>query len=110
MIEFSSTALSILSGMKYERFLPEDPVLDEVVSVFQYCEGRHNIWKGRVKKVIGEVIEYSLDTEEPSCGFPLLNEKKNVVGIHVNKLDGGGTLKAIAIGSILEAFKTRAVV
>ena len=54
------------------------------------------------------IIYYSfnLDTEELSCGFPLLNEKLNVVGIYTNKLDGGGILKAIAIGSILEAFKT----
>ena len=29
-----------------------------------------------------------------------------MVGIHTNKLEEGGTLKAIAIGSILEAFKT----
>ena len=29
-----------------------------------------------------------------------------MVGIHTNKLDGGGTLKAIAIGPILEAFET----
>ena len=34
-----------------------------------------------------------------------MNEKKKVVGIHTNKWIGG-TLKAIAIGSILEAFKT----
>ena len=27
-------------------------------------------------------------------------------GIHTNKLDGGGTIKAIAIGSIFEAFET----
>ena len=50
--------------------------------------------------------ERSLGNEEYCCGFPLLNEKLNVVGIHTNKLDGGPTLKAIAIGFILEAFKT----
>ena len=36
VIEFSVTALSILSRMKYERLAPEDPVENEDVSVFQY--------------------------------------------------------------------------
>ena len=107
VIEFSVTALSILSRMKYERLAPADPVENEDVSVFQYRQESLNFGKGRINKVIGEVIEYSLNTEELSCGFPLLNEKLNVVGIHTkNKLDGGGTLKAIAIGSIIEAFET----
>ena len=106
VIEFSLTALSILSRKKYERLALEDPVLNGVVSVFQYCKGSIIIGNGTINNVIGEVIEYSFDTEEPSCGFPLLNEKKKVVGIHTNKFDGGGTLKAIAIGSILEAFRT----
>ena len=108
VIEFSVTALSILSRMKYERLAPADPVVNEVVSVFQYCEGSLIIGKGRVNKVIGEVIEFSLDTEEYCCGFPLLNEQLKVVGIHVNsnKSEQRGLLKAITIGSILEAFKT----
>ena len=75
------------------------------MSVFQYYKESLTFAKGRINKVIGDVIEYSLDTEELSCGFPLLNEQLKVVGIHTNKLDGR-TLKAIAIGSILEAFKT----
>ena len=82
VIEFSLTALSILSRMKYERLAPEDPVLNELVSVFQYCKGSIIIGNGTINKANGEVIEYSLDTEEPSCGFPLLNEKKQVVGTH----------------------------
>ena len=66
--------------------------------------------KGRINKVIGEVIEYSLyniDTEELSCGFPLLNEQLKVVGIHVNskKLEERVVLTAINIGFILECFK-----
>ena len=61
-------------------------------------------------KVIGEVIEYSLDTEEAeelSCGFPVLNEQLKVVGIHVNsnKLEERVVLTAINIESILESFK-----
>ena len=106
VIEFSPTALKILSQTKYERLTPDVPVENKHVSVFQYINKSLNFAKGRIKKVYREVIEYSLDTEELSCGFPLLNEKLKVVGIHTNKFDGGGTLKAIAIGSILEAFKT----
>ena len=48
VMEFSLTALSILSRMKYERLAPEDPVENEVVSFFQYCEGSLIIGKGRV--------------------------------------------------------------
>ena len=116
MIEFSVTALSILSRIKYECLAPEDPVENEVVSFIQYCEGSLTFGKESVNKVIGEFIEYtnmsqrlkerSLNTEELSRGFPLLNEQFQVVGIYTNKLDGGGTLKVIAIGSILKAFKT----
>ena len=106
VIEFSLTALKILSETKYERLTSDVLVNNEHVSVFQYIKESLNFAKGRINKVIGEVIEYSLDTEELSFGFPLLNEKLNVVGIHMNKLGGGGTLKAIAIRSILEAFKT----
>ena len=62
--------------------------------------------KNQHSKIIGDVIEYSLDTKELSCGFPLLNNQLKVVGIHTNKFNGKGTLKAIAIGPILENFKT----
>ena len=84
--------------MKYERLAPADPVVDEFVSVFQYCEGSLIIGKTRVNKVIGEilVIEFSLDTEEyDCCGFPLLNQQLKVVGIHVNsnKSDNRGLFK-----------------
>ena len=115
VIEFILTALSILSRMRYERLDSADPVLNEVVSVYKYCEGTLSIEKGRGNKVIGELIEYTnmsqetnernLDNEEYCCGFPLLNEQLKVVGIHTKKFNGG-TLKAIAIGSILEAFKS----
>ena len=65
-----------------------------------------NFAKGSINNVIGEVIEYNLDTEELSCAFHLLNEQLKVIGIHTNKVDERETLKAIAIGSFLEAFKT----
>ena len=60
--------------MKYKRLAPVvDPVVDELVSVFQYYEGSLKIGKGRVKKVNGEVIEFSSDIEDYCSGFPLLN-------------------------------------
>ena len=107
VIEFSPTALKILSRTKYVGLTSAVPVENENVCVLHYPKESLNSNSGRIKKVIGEVIEYSLDKEdELSCGVPLLIQNFEVVGIHTNKLDGGGTLKAIAIGSILEAFKT----
>ena len=69
VMEFSLTALSILSRMKYERLAPADPVVNEVVSVFQYCEGSLIIGKGRVNKVIGEFIEYTNMTQRIQTSF-----------------------------------------
>ena len=108
VIEFSPTALKVLSRTKYERLTSDVPVENAVVSVFQYCKESLNFAKGRINKVIGEVIKYSLDTEELSFGFPVLNEQSKVVGIHVksDKLEEGVVLTAITIGSILDAFKT----
>ena len=108
VIEFSQTALKVLSRTKYKCLTSAVPVENEEVSVFQYSKESLNFAKGRINKVIGKVIEYGLDTEELSCGFPLLNEQLNVVGIHVNseKLEEQVVLRAINIGSILDAFKT----
>ena len=72
VIEFSPTALKVLSRTKYERLTSDVHVENEHVSVYQYIKESLNIGKGRINKVIGEVIEYSLNTEELSCGFPLL--------------------------------------
>ena len=107
VIEFSPTALKVLSQTKYERLTSDVPVENEDVSVIQYIKESLNVAKRRINKVIGDVIIYSLDTEELSCGFPLLNEQLKVVGIHVNsdKLEERVVLTAINIGSILDAFK-----
>ena len=43
VIEFSVTALTILSQMKYERLAPEAPVVNEVVSVFQYLKEGYSL-------------------------------------------------------------------
>ena len=106
VIEFSLTALKVLSRTKYERLTGDIPVENEDVSVFQYLNESLNFGKGKINTVIEDVIEYSLDIKELSCGFPLLNNQLKVVGIHTNKFNGEETLKAIAIGSILEAFKS----
>ena len=110
VIEFSQTALNVLSRTKYERLTSDVPVVSQYVN-FQYCKESLNYAKGRINKVIEDVIEYSLyslDTEEICCGFPLLSEQLKVVGIHVNSniLEERVVLKAINIGSILDAFKT----
>ena len=108
VIEFSFTALNVLSRMKYERLASEVPAENEVVNVYQYCEENLKIGKGRINKVNGNIIEYSLDTEEYSSGFPILNEHLEVVGLHVSsqKQETRGLFKAITIGSVLEAFET----
>ena len=59
------------------------------MSVFEYTKEILNFGKGRIIIVIEEVIEYSSDTEELRCGFPLLNEQFKVVGMYTNKLDKG---------------------
>ena len=53
VIEFSPTTLSILSQKKYERLAPKDPVVNEVVRVFQYWKGSIIIGNGIINKVIG---------------------------------------------------------
>ena len=108
VIEFSLRALKVLSRMNYELLMPDVPIENEIVSVFQYKEEILIFGKGCINKTTGEIIQYSLDTEEYCCGFPLLNEQLKVVGIHVksNKSEKRGLLKATTIGSILEAFKT----
>ena len=76
VIEFSPTALNILSRTK--PLTSDDPVKNQHVNVFQYRKEILNFAKGRINNVIGNVIKYSLyslDTEELSCGFPLLNEQ-----------------------------------
>ena len=84
------------------------PLRMKYVSVFQYSEESLNFGKGRINKVIGEVIEYSLDTEELQLRLSSVEWtiKSGRNTCQPNKLEEGGTLKAIAIGSILEAFKT----
>ena len=108
VIEFSLTALNILSRLKFERLASEYPVENEVVSVFQYREDTIKFGKGQINRIIGNVIQYSLELDEYSIGYPILNEHMKVVGIHVSshKKETQGLLHAITIGSVFEAFKT----
>ena len=86
VIEFSVIALSILSQFKYERLEPATPVESQAVSAFLYREGTLIFGTGCVKKVIGEVIEYTSNLyEEFNCGLPLLNDHLKVVGIRVKQ-------------------------
>ena len=107
VIEFSLTALNVLSRMKYKRLASGVPVENEMVNFYQYCKENLKIGKGRINKVNGNSIQYSLDTEEYSIGFPILNKHLKVVGLHVSsqKQDIRGVFKAITIGSVLAAFK-----
>ena len=56
VIEFSPTALRILSRTKYERLIADIPVENEDVSVFQYLKESLNYGNGKINTVIGDVI------------------------------------------------------
>ena len=109
VIEFSPTALKVLSRTKYERLTSDVPNEHKVVSVYQYREGILNISNGYINKINEESIQYSSaeKTEEYIGGFPLLNDQFKVVGIDVgpDELEGRGNRKAVHIRFILEGFK-----
>jgi hypothetical protein len=50
VIEFSLTALKVLSRTKYERLTSDVPIENEEVSVFQYIKENLNFSKGRINK------------------------------------------------------------
>ena len=61
VIEFSPTARKVLSRTQYKRLTSAVPVENEDVSVFHYCKESLNFAKGRINKVDGKIIEYSLN-------------------------------------------------
>ena len=61
VIEFSLTALKVLSRTKYERLTADLPVENEDISVFQFLKESLNFGRGKINRVIGDVIEYSLE-------------------------------------------------
>ena len=83
VIEFSPTALKVLSRMPYARLLSAAPEKNAKVTLYQYNSGEAN---GNIIDVIEQFIQiqYKIETEIlVNLGSPLLNEDRDVVGIHV---------------------------
>ena len=59
------------------------PQKNTKVTVFQF---NGTISSGNISDVIGDSIQYRIDSEI-SLGSPLINEDRDVVGIHVGPLD-----------------------
>ena len=105
VIEFSPTALKVLSRMKYARLLSATPEKKAKVTLYHYNGGDAG---GSIIDIVGDCIQYNIKSEI-SLGSPLLNEDRHVVGIHVGLWDSTTesaqtTCKAINIQSILTAF------
>ena len=103
IIEFSPTALKVFSRMKYARLLSETPEKKAKVTLYHYNGGDAS---GSIIDVFEDSIQYKIETEI-NLGSPLLNEDRNVVGIHAGSWDESAPAiyKAINIHSILKGFK-----
>lgn len=107
IIEFSPTAIKILSREQYTLLLSETPQLNSKVIIHDYNSG---ISHGSILNIIGDTIEVKAEIDScPLAGVPLLNENHNVIGIHdslIEKKDQSSnvTLKAINIVSIFSAY------
>ena len=105
IIEFSPTALKVFSRMKYARLLSATPEKNAKVTLYHYNGGDAS---GSIIDVIEDSIQYKIETEI-SLGSPLLNEDRDVVGIHAGSWDNSNEsaqtmCKAINVQSIFTAF------
>ena len=110
VVEFSPTALTVLSRMQYARLIAAIPEKDSKVNLYHH---NGEVSSGSIINIIGDLIEYKIETEISLLGSPLLNENRDVVGIHAGFWDGYGanesvqttfSCKAITVQSILTAF------
>ena len=105
VIEFSPTALKVLSRMQYARLISATPEKNAKVTLYHY-NGEDA--SGSIINVIGDSIQYKIETEI-NLGSPLLNEDRDVVGIHAGSWDSSNEsaqtiCKAINIQSILTEY------
>ena len=105
VIEFSPTALTVLSRMQYARLLSSTPEKNANVTLYHHYGGDVS---GNIVDVIGDFIQYTIGPEI-RLGSPLLNEDRDVVGIHVGLWDSSNksaqtTCKAINVRSILTEY------
>ena len=107
VIEFSTTALTVLSRIQYARLISAIPQNNAKVTIFNYNGGVAN---ETIVNVIEDSIQYKHETEtEKLLGSPLINEDWDVVGIHTGSWESTNESatkisKAINIQSILTEF------
>ena len=114
IIEFSPTALTVLSRMQFSHLISAAPLKTAKVTLYYYS-GENAC--GSIIDIVEDCIQYNINryrltlgSPEISLGSPLLNEDRHVVGIHVGLWESTTesaqtTCKAINIQSILTAFK-----
>ena len=121
IIEFSRTAMKILSRTNFASLLDADIEKEVSVSsyVYQYpvLNGRLAVVKGKISKIESKIIKYWAQTEVGGSGSPVLNENLKVIGIHCgtltdevfknDKVQCKGIKQAIRIDEILKAFKDK---
>ena len=107
VIEFSTTALNILSRSKYVSLESGIPIEQSKVTVYDNTGG---VLPGSIHNVIEDLIEFTIP-QSGYAGAPLLNEELIAVGIYNGFWDPSNesaalrTHKATNIQSILNAFK-----
>ena len=106
VVEFSITAMSVLSRSNYKTLQSAIPKIEEKVSVY------NNVGedlRGSITNVIQDLIEFEIP-ETGTAGAPLLNEELYVVGIYNGFWDqsnksSSNTHKATNIQSVLNKFR-----
>ena len=83
VIEFSPTALKVLSRMQYARLISAVPEKNTKVTLYRYNGDNA---RGSIINLIGDSIKHTIETEI-SLGSPLLNEDGDVVGMHAGWYD-----------------------
>ena len=113
VMEFSATALKVLSSSKYASLTFAIPIKDSKVTLFDNANG---IISGKIRNINGDFIEFTseMKSKTGNAGAPLLSEGSCVVGIYTGLWDfsdesapqlTNSSHKATNIKSVLDAFQ-----